>query len=415
LVKRNANLKRLDYNYWASPVKGQQLKAFSPGTMASRFLVYDEKDDFFYPITNTYNFGMNKDGIFESEAKGYAIRANNSYPAATPTTPAPSQLFEGKFTGIPNNGVITFPLQATRNGYNLIGNPYASNLDFDTLFNNNSANINYIAYFWTNVNPNPAMQGQGYPGNGFTNNYAVLNGTGGVPATGTAAPGGGTKVPNQFVKVGQGFIVKAKNAADLQFKNAVRTNNSTSVFFNKNGSTPDRYWLNLQTPLEVVTTQLIGYLPQATNGFELDYDAPLMVLGSDAFYSVLDNRKLAIQGKAPFVNTDVVSLGSSQYEAGNYTISLGDKEGIFANGQQVYLKDKQTGILTNLSENSYTFIASKGLTEGRFEIVYQPEYVLANDASGKDGLVVYRDGGDFVINLLRKTLPRSRFMMVRAD
>lgn len=80
------------------------------------------------------------------------------------------------------------------------------------------------------------------------------------------------------------------------------------------------------------------------------------------------------------------------------------KEGIFANGQNIYLKDKQTGTLTNLSENSYTFAANKGVTQGRFEIVYQPEIVLGTGSTVKESLVVYRNGGDFVVQAQTKKI-----------
>lgn len=407
-VKRNSNMKRLDYTYWAAPVTGQNLKTFSPGTVNSRFYTYNEWDDKFTVIDPLSNFfGNNSAGAFESAAKGYAIRANNNYPPGTPPISAPVQLFKGKFEGVPNNGIknITLAFTDEPHGYNLVGNPYSSNLDFYALHTNNSSVIYNTAYFWTNLFPNPEMQGSSYPGTGFTNNYAVLNGTGGVNGTSTSsAPAGGT-APNQFVKVGQGFIVKAKApGGKLSFKNAIRTNNSTSIFFNKNGEETNRYWISQTTPLQVVSTQLIGYLPQATNGFELDYDAPLMVLGSDAFYSILDDRKLAIQGKASFINTDVVALGSSQYEVGTYTISLGVKEGIFANGQNIYLKDNQTNTVTNLTEGTYSFAANQGLTEGRFEIMYQPEVVLGTGNLTKNNLVIYRDGNDFVLKSTSKSI-----------
>ncbi|WP_307424263.1 GEVED domain-containing protein [Chryseobacterium sp. MDT2-18] len=392
-VKRNANMKRLDYTYWASPVAGQNLKNFSPGTLNNRFLTYNESNDLFDVIDPLSN-------SFADNGKGYAIRAFNTYGTA-------SQVFGGHFVGIPNNGLKGIALNFTdaAHGYNLIGNPYSSNLNFYSLYANNSTLIYNTAYFWTNINPNPEMQGSGYPGTGFFNNYAVLNGTGGVSATISSSAVNGSDIPNEFIKVGQGFIVKAKAAGVLNFKNAVRTANNTGHFFNKNAENPvDRYWLSLTTPLNVVTTQLIGYKAEATNGFELDYDAPLFILGADAFYSLLGEEKLAIQGKGPFVVTDVVPLGASHYEAGNYTISLGNKEGIFASGQKIYLKDSQTGTLTDLTEGSYIFTAARGITEGRFAMVYVPQVVLATDAASDDELVVYREGNDFVVKASAKKI-----------
>lgn len=404
-VQRNSRMKRLDYTYWSAPVAGQNLKAFSPGTLSNRFYTYNEWDDKFTgldPLNNNF-----------APAKGYVIRASNLYPAATAAMPAPVQNFAGVFKGVPNNGPQPFPLvkSTTGNGYNLVGNPYPSNLDFYKLADSNAGIMNKVAYFWTNMNPNPAMQGSNYPepvdGVVYYNNYAVLNATGGIPATMNSVDPGDvaaikSATPTRHIKVGQGFIVQAKTDGVLTFSNAYRSSDAGSVFFNSKGAVQqeeksNRFWLHLETPLRVVTTQLIGYVNQATDGLDPDYDSKLMLLGSDAFYSVLEDTKLGIQGRAPFVVSDRVPLGSSHDTAGNFTIYLGQPEGIFAGGQPVYLKDKHTGILTNLSQGSYTFTADKGLSEGRFEIVYQPETALGTGNPDKDDLSVYRDGTDFVV------------------
>ncbi|MDQ0476856.1 choice-of-anchor D domain-containing protein [Chryseobacterium sp. MDT2-18] len=411
-VKRNSNLKRLDYTYWASPVRGQNLKAFSPGTLNTRFYTYNEGNDLFEVIPPDANiFGNNNNGVYESAAKGYAIRANNNYPAESPPNPAPMQVFTGVFKGSPNNGEITFPLKyhspaapaSTGDGYNLVGNPYPSNLDFYRLADHNRSTIQKTAYFWTNLNPNPVMQGSNYPNGGYYNNYAVLNGTGGIPATLGEHVSVKSATPTRIIKVGQGFLVKAKQAGTLTFKNAVRTEDTNSVFFNrgKNEETeilPDRFWLHLTTPMGVVTTALIGYLEEAANEFDEDFDANLLGLGADALFTKLGDHRLGIQGRAaPLNSNDIIYLGTNHYEAGNHTLAVGAKEGIFADGKDIYLKDKQAGIITNLSAGDYTFETNAGESNGRFEIIYQPETVLATDTKAKEGIVVYRDQDAFVI------------------
>lgn len=394
IVKRNAVMKRLDYTYWSSPVQQQQFKAFSPSTVSSRFLEYHESDDYFYAVNWLNNFVA---------GKGYAIRAPNNFTTT-------SKAFEGAFVGTPNNGEVTFPLKyqskkgdLTGNGYNLIGNPYPSNIDFSQLVKDNDDLLEGTAYFWTNLNANPAMQGSGYPKEGSFNNYATLNRSGSIPATFGLAKDIQSKFPSEVIEVGQGFIVKAKKSGNLVFKNTYRTVDSDGVFFNKGNvgkAKPqrDRYWVQLITPLNVVTTALIAYIAQATNGYEVGYDAELLSMGSDALFSTVDNHKLGIQGRQfPLQTSDVVSLGMHHYEAGNYTLSIIKKEGVFANGQNIYLKDKQTGSVINLSEFSYSFAENQGLKEGRFEIIYRPETVLVTDTKTKESVVVYRDADQFVI------------------
>ncbi len=397
LVHRNSPMKKNNYTYWSSPVSGQNLWGFSPGTSTGRFYWYNEADNKFY--TN----GLNSSSEF-APGKGYAIMAPSNYSATDLTT------FDGKFTGVPNNGTkntdntdLVFPLQlssGTNKGFNLIGNPYPSNIDFEKLYALNSTKIYNTAYFWTNVDPNrPGStngNGSAYSGNA----YAIYTGTGGVPGTSTTAT---SATPTQYIKVGQGFIVKARegqNGQNLIFNNSIRTATGTSHFFSKeNQPSKDRFWLTLTTPADNVNTILIGYIPNASNGFERDYDAPLMSVASDSFYSLLDTNKLAIQGRSyPLDTEDVVPLGTKHYESGSYTLSLGDHEGIFASGQVIYLKDKETGIITDLTAGSYTFTSEPGEFTNRFEIMYKPgAATLAIQNPVKESLFVYRSGNDFVI------------------
>lgn len=407
-VKRDANLKRLDYNYWGSPVDGQNLKTFSPGTKNSRFYTYNTSNDLFDaidPFANNFIPG-----------KGYAIRASDSAPI-TPT------VFNGEFKGVPNKGTITVPISNVGNGYNLVANPYPSNIDFEDLINpllNNNSNIIYgTAYFWTNTNYNPQMQGANYPSNlpvgtQIINNYAVYNGTGGVGApyasgTGNNNPVGTTTnclsctKPNRFIRPGQGFIVKAKAAGNLVFNDNIRAISGTAKFFNRSASkvsdeSTDRFWLNLKNPLDFVNPLLIGYVKGASDNYELDYDAELFIYGGDSFYSILDDKKLAIQGKAyPFNENDVIPLGARFGMDGNYQISIDTPEGIFANGKNVFLKDKVTGVVTNLSENPYDFTAIAGESVDRFEVFYVNS-VLGASKIEKNELSVYKNGNSFIID-----------------
>lgn len=401
-VKRNATMKRLDYTYWGSPVSGQMLKPFSPGTLDNRFLEYNSLTDKFSAVDSPSNTEF-------TAGKGYAIRASNYYPVwDSENGPIASdyKLFEGNFEGLPHNGDQSFQLNTEGQGFNLVGNPYPSNIDFYALVtNNNNNNIDGKAYFWTNINRTVYGQlGPAYNGE----NYATLTAvSGGVPATnGTLT----TETPTQYIKVGQGFIVKANTASSLTFTNAMRNDGTgASKFINRgiseSPSVVDRFWLTLTTPAQNFNTILIAYPQGATNDFESNADAKQFGESSDSFYTQLDDMKLNIQGRQfPLVRTDVVSLGMKGFETGNYKIALASKEGIFANGQNIYLKDNQTNTVTNLSAENYTFAANEGLTEGRFEIIYENEIVLGTGSSKKEELIVYRDGTDFIVKSASKKI-----------
>ncbi|SFJ09558.1 Por secretion system C-terminal sorting domain-containing protein [Kaistella treverensis] len=387
-VNRDATMSKNNYAYWSSPVIAQTLVGFSPNTATSRFYEYITATDQFGTVVKTTTFNL---------GNGYAIMAPSDF---TTTKVA----FKGIFKGAPNTGSVTSfkSLSNDGNGYNLVGNPYPSNIDFDLLFALNSDRINQVAYFWTNVDPYRKGTTGGdpaYAGNG----YAIYNGVGGVAATSPdGGPGMVSPVPTKFIKLGQGFIVKATAALPLIFRNSIRVTTATN-FFSKMAA-KDRFWLKLKTPAENVNTILIGYVQNATNGFEWDYDSPLFAIGSDSFYSILDDEKLGIQGRAyPLDTKDVVMLGTKHFETGKYTISLSEKEGVFAGEQGIYLKDKDAKTLTNLSEGDYIFTASAGEYTNRFEIVYSAT-ALGVGADVKKGVQVYRDGGDFVMKSTGKSI-----------
>lgn len=348
-----------------------------------------------------------------------------------------------------NNGVITININKSLNtviggntyvhGINLISNPYPSNIDLDKFFVANPS-LEKVARFWTNINPNPAMQGSGYPNGGFINNYAFYSSVGGLPAPGPeceASPSKCSPTPTNIVKVGQGFLVHVAssvapgtNNIPITFNNSIRSATNSGSFFNGKiaNATKDRYWLELKTPLDFVTPLLVGYVEGSTNAYDEDYDVELNVIGADSFYTILDNKKLGIQGrKYPLLENDVVQLGASFYAPGNYTISLQEKEGIFSNGQAIYLKDKTNNAIVNLQQESYSFtVSTAGEINTRFEIIYKPNGILATHDTSLEGLKVYKvDGGyrviankdtiisveiyDFTGKLINKVKPKTSY------
>ena len=144
----------------------------------------------------------------------------------------------------------------------------------------------------------------------------------------------------------------------------------------------------MKTPTAKLTQMAVTYGPGAQNSLD-GYDSAFLSIGNDALYSPLENKKLGIHGRAPFVNTDVVLLGNKHSVNGNYTISVVAKTGIFENGQAIYLRDKQNGTYTDLSVQEYNFTATAGELTNRFEIVYLPQGALSTTEISKEELVVY--------------------------
>lgn len=399
IIEREANLKRKDYNYWSAPVQEQNIYNFSLGTPAQYFFKYNEGDDRFY------SDGLNSSSVF-MPGIGYAIRGKDTYSLTVPTT----EVY--LFTGVLNNGTITVNLKRSNGadkGYNLVGNPYPSNIFLKYFYNGNKNSIFPKLFFWTNINEVTRQQGSAYAGNNYATMVVGVGSVGPTYVTGNVEE---TSLrPTYYTKVGQGFMVQARNNnTQLVFKNAMRaTTAAGSIFYNKNEGEDepqepepivDRYWLKLINPDNIANDILIAHIAEATNNYDEDYDAALFTMGNDTFYSVVGTNKLQIQARAlPISDSDVIPLAYKTSKAGNCIIALNDKDGVFKDSNKaIYLKDKVTGTVTNLQEGYYTF-NSEVLTapnDSRFEILYANS-VLAADNTSTNQWIVYKQDTDWVV------------------
>ncbi|MEN2436106.1 T9SS type A sorting domain-containing protein [Weeksellaceae bacterium A-14] len=383
---------RKEYNFLASPVAGQNMKElFGAASNTPYATVLNE-------TTNYYVNASSADYLVKG--KGFAVKEPISDFTSTTAT----------YKGEPNNGIIHTPIRrsAANRGWNLVGNPYPSNINLNALYADNSTKIESTFRFWDNTtNSIYVQQGGGY--NGVS--YAIYNAAAGSSGTGIPAPGqgtaatGGSKTPNGIVKPTQGFLIRAVAAgsyptsATLDFRNSIRLSDQTgTVYYGRQaGSTDDRYQLESETPSGLVITQAVVYFGKGSNSFGIDDSQIPNSSASDLFYSFAGETKAIINGRSTFNAEDVVSLGTRHYAAGSYTIRAVDLQGVFASGQAIYLKDRDLNTLTDLTQGGYTFYSDTGDYTNRFEIVYRPESTLATDTAAKDALKVYRSGSDFVI------------------
>lgn len=352
---------QMDYIFWSSPVSGQVLRGengFSPGTPNNRFYQYNESNNYFVSTPD----------LEFQPGKGYAIRAESGTPESN-TNPYQKTY---SFSGVPLNGIHNeIILQKTDDlhGFNLVGNPYPSNLDAHKFIDQNFHAIENNLYFWTNNQPEQYQQGSSYSGY----NYAIYNrNTGGIAAQfNVDDPTDMTEIPTRFISPGQGFIVRAKeNNQSLLFNNSMR-DAENAYFFQKNTEEIDRFWITLTSPNQTTSMLLIAYVKGATNEFDAEFDVENPNT-SDGIYSVVGIRKFSIQARDySFSKMDEVEIGTKSFQSGTHIIRLHQKEGRFNESQNVYLKDKYTHKILNLSESPYRFWSDEGEFHDRFIILYE--------------------------------------------
>ncbi|UUW09933.1 T9SS sorting signal type C domain-containing protein [Flavobacterium plurextorum] len=373
LQRNTTPVYRYDITFWSSPVTEASaftLHNLSPDTLGDKYTSYDPFSGW---VIHPYGAKVMIPG------RGYNVRAPQTYDV----TITNKKVYTASFVGIPNNGDI--PFTPTADHWNLIGNPYPSSISADELM----STYDHIGplYFWTHGLPpsktnNPNDVSSYYS----SDDYAVYTGTGG-----TVTDPKGTN--NGNIAAGQGFFIYPNAATKIVFNNDMRLGGKNTAFFKKAQTAKtekSRLWLNCSNAGGAFKQTLIGYVEGATNNWDFNYDAS--TLDENAyldFYSIVDTDLMAIQGRAlPFDKNDLISLGYKATIGGEFTISIDHVDGLFDN-QVVYLEDKTTDVIHDLSAANYTFSTAAGTFDKRFVLRFTGKTLGTGDFENiEDGLLV---------------------------
>ena len=374
---------RFDYTLWSSPVSGSQtLINFSP--LTSNIAPSNIRFYSYNTLSNQYNSVNPVTTVFEG-AKGYLIRSPNNWISFNAgLSPAP-QRWTGTFTGMPRNGTIPFTMVNTGSttAINATGNPYPSAISLDSFINENSNAIEGTLWFWRKFNDDNNLV-----------SYSTCT------IIGCTANNNATYSDTDFISVGQGFMVKAKEGQTiLNFTNSMRSNGNVDQFFKSSAAPMDRYWLKMTNSGNNSTGQnLIAYTPTATN----DYDSGLDGLYSNdsqvAFYSKAATQEVVINARTSFDVTDVIPLLFKSNVADTYTFSLNQKEGIFNETQAVLLRDNYNNSVQNLTLGNYSFSTAAGTFTNRFDIIYQNMLSNNNPRLDAKQVIIYNKNQTTFIN-----------------
>lgn len=375
-----------DYTYWSSPVENQVLSSFSPDTAANRFYIFNNA---------TYSWQNISTASVMNAAQGYIIRAPGTFSATVPS------VFTGAFYGVPHNGPYSIGITVSgAQDRNLLGNPYPSAIDADLLYLANTGVLQGNMFFWTHNTPITAN-------NYNANDYATYNATGGAGTAASPNPGVNPNVPTGNIAAGQGFFVQGLTSGTVNFDNTMRLAGLNNLFYRSpdapviNVVEKHRIWLNIINQQGAYKQMLLGYVQGATNALDNAYDAELTEAGNVvSLYSLNADKKLTIQGRAlPFDIYDEVPLGFRTSVAGNYSIELENFDGLFDEGQTVYLEDKWLNIIHNLNEGNYNFITEAGTFDNRFEVQFLNETLgLENPDADANAVIVYKNNETIFVN-----------------
>jgi hypothetical protein len=401
LTKTTRPIKRFDYVYWGSPVFGNIFSQLNDAQVSGNATgAFDLK--YKYVSGDASASGGWQTLTATENGKGFIMRVKEQTPFTTSTAIASINL---KFTGTANNGTLTVPVAqvggtSARNN-NLLANPYPSAIDADKFLTQNQGIIDGVIYLWkanTSNSGSDAYSNADYVA--YTKAGSSASVYSGVPTTGFDGK----------IASGQGFKVKALSNSNVEFNNCMRlaSSGSNSQFFRTtnayaglNDATKDRFKLNLETSEGIASQILVAYLPETTLAYDYMYDAELYSVSPTKIYSILDNdtKKLAINARPTFENTDKVTLGFTKETAvsSQMSIQVVDTEGVFTNNQTpIFLHDTQLNVYHNFANGAYTFNATTQEDNNRFKILYDAP--LENDDFDTNNSFAILNNNNLIVN-----------------
>jgi hypothetical protein len=418
-----------DYVYWSSPVEGFNVTNISPGSNPNYIYKW-------IPTVTGNGAGNYGNWLFTNEAmqigKGYIIRGLSG------TTPIPpASVATTEFIGLPNNGIITVPIErGTYSGanypgagssmatelddnWNLIGNPYPSSIsarDFITanaseIIDDVNASIAGTVYLWQHLSAPSAGEGDPFYGdfsyNYNPNDYLKFNHTGSSPAG-----------FDGYIGAGQSFFVlmdhnTASPSESVLFNNTMRNDTyRNDQFYRTEETERHRIWIDLINSNNLATSILVGYVEGATNAQDRLFDGHDLNETNMRFYSIIDEEEMAIQGKAlPFDINDRILLGIEIAQTEIYTIGINTIDGLFENtDQDIYLEDTYFNTIHNLKLDPYTFTSESGVFNDRFILRYTNESLSIEEETWSTALTIAAPDGAY-IDVKSKNVPISTIII----
>ncbi len=200
---------------------------------------------------------------------------------------------------------------------------------------------------------------------------------------------GGSPEPfiTEFIAAGMGVFVKSlPGGGTVTFKNSDKVAGNNDQFF-KDSENPDegKSWFRLSGSMGY-SPILIGFVPEATDGYEDCYDGEFLNEGAlIEFYSFCDSYKLEIQGRSVLQSDQIIEvpLGYQVLTAGDYTISM--ILDYIDTSFEILLEDTLENTITNLRTSDYTFnVVSATEDNSRFILRYNYSQTLGNEEFVED-------------------------------
>jgi len=254
------------------------------------------------------------------------------------------------FTGQFNTGSFTDTnLTRVIDGFNFVGNPYPSVIDWDATNGWTKTNLENAVYVW-----NPELNG------GQGNYMSYINGV---------STNGGSR----FIPASQGFLVKVSSGntkGSISINNTARVANNTAY----RASSVNGELIILKSSCGQFSDETaIRFINGATENFDIEYDATKLFVTNfegSSFYTKSGNEYLSVNALPEITANADVELFSKVYTNSMVTITVNTEH--FDESFDILLEDRLIGKTFSIKGQSYTYSASLSDPDNRFVLHLLP-------------------------------------------
>ncbi|MCB2408792.1 DUF4394 domain-containing protein [Hymenobacter lucidus] len=363
----------LGYRHYSSPIQNATVSEFiTPGYTPVVNPDYNTVGNTVTPFPTVFGYDQARvttsgnpapedfeKGFFSPASLADPLTAGRGYTVNIPGTETVD------FAGTLNNGPIAVGSLSrgtqTESGWQLLGNPYPSPIDWDLV---GRTNVDGAVYVYRSSGP-------------YEGTYSsYVAGSGGVGIN------GGT----DQIALGQGFFVRVSTPnttnGQVSFANVVRvTDGSSPVFQRGTAATDASVRLELRGSTGPADEALVYFNTGATAAFDPAFDAyKLTASGAPMLATATSNDvRLSINALPALTSADVtIPLRLEVAQAGTYSLRASALLNL-PTGTYAYLRDAQTGAVVDLAQQaSYSFTTSAGTQAPRFTLLLTQAKVLAS-------------------------------------
>lgn len=295
------------------------------------------------------------------------------------TTSTGKVSFNGQFNSGSKSIMLTRTPDVSSSGFNLVGNPYPSYLDWVKV---SAANTDLLTTMWYRTKTSAGA----YTFDTYNSSGSISTNNGTTLVTNLIPP-----IQAYWVRVKEG-----KSTASYSVNNTMRSHiDDTQNKFKINKSTSiNRSIIRINVSNGVNSDQAVIYsLPAASANFD-EYDSPKMMNNNRSvpeIYTISGKEKVVINGLGEIALNTEIPIGFIAREAGNFSLKLTEVSG-FDQTINFILVDKMANTETVLTINdAYEFSSGITDTSDRFSLILKVNSITTglNEHGAQNVLFAY--------------------------